>query len=58
MKASCRHCDIKTETEAAAATSAIDYSTDAIIQKTLRETLGDATVITVAHRLQTASFNE
>ncbi|KAF8507385.1 ATP-binding cassette transporter [Hysterangium stoloniferum] len=35
------------------ATSAIDYATDSIIQNTLRETLKDATLITVAHRLQT-----
>ncbi|KAJ7696072.1 multidrug resistance-associated ABC transporter [Mycena rosella] len=36
------------------ATSAIDYETDAIIQSTLRTELGGgATVITVAHRLQT-----
>ncbi|KIJ45713.1 hypothetical protein M422DRAFT_227467 [Sphaerobolus stellatus SS14] len=35
------------------ATSAIDYATDSIIQTTLRETLKDATLITVAHRLQT-----
>ncbi|KAI0798592.1 hypothetical protein BC629DRAFT_232884 [Irpex lacteus] len=36
------------------ATSAIDYETDAIIQKSLRNELrSDVTVITVAHRLQT-----
>ncbi|KAF8515057.1 hypothetical protein BU17DRAFT_76921 [Hysterangium stoloniferum] len=35
------------------ATSAIDYATDSIIQNTLREALKDATLITVAHRLQT-----
>ncbi|TFK34746.1 multidrug resistance-associated ABC transporter [Crucibulum laeve] len=36
------------------ATSAIDYKTDNIIQKTLRNELGsDVTVLTVAHRLQT-----
>ncbi|KAI0633842.1 multidrug resistance-associated ABC transporter [Trametes polyzona] len=35
------------------ATSAIDYATDNIIQKSLREELGrDVTVLTVAHRLQ------
>ncbi|KAI1792393.1 P-loop containing nucleoside triphosphate hydrolase protein [Ganoderma leucocontextum] len=35
------------------ATSAIDYETDAVIQKSLREELGrDVTVLTVAHRLQ------
>ena len=32
----------------------IDYETDAIIQQSLRhELMNDATVITVAHRLQT-----
>ncbi|KAJ7581129.1 P-loop containing nucleoside triphosphate hydrolase protein [Mycena floridula] len=36
------------------ATSAIDYKTDAIIQKSLRTELrDDVTVITIAHRLQT-----
>ncbi|KAF8528037.1 P-loop containing nucleoside triphosphate hydrolase protein, partial [Hysterangium stoloniferum] len=35
------------------ATSAIDYATDSIIQNTLREVLKDATLITIAHRLQT-----
>ncbi|KAM5539757.1 hypothetical protein V8D89_006570 [Ganoderma adspersum] len=36
------------------ATSAIDYETDAIIQKSLRTELGkDVTLLTVAHRLQT-----
>ncbi|GJE96044.1 multidrug resistance-associated ABC transporter [Phanerochaete sordida] len=35
------------------ATSAIDYETDAIIQRSLRNELKDVTVITVAHRLQT-----
>ncbi|KAF7794061.1 hypothetical protein EIP86_005190 [Pleurotus ostreatoroseus] len=36
------------------ATSAIDYDTDAVIQRTLRTELPrDATVLTVAHRLQT-----
>ncbi|KAI0753304.1 P-loop containing nucleoside triphosphate hydrolase protein [Daedaleopsis nitida] len=35
------------------ATSAIDYDTDTIIQKSLREELGqDVTVLTIAHRLQ------
>ncbi|CAL1702786.1 unnamed protein product [Somion occarium] len=36
------------------ATSAIDYETDAVIQKSLRSELGkDVTLLTVAHRLQT-----
>ena len=36
------------------ATSAIDYRTDSIIQRSLRTELGrDVTLITVAHRLQT-----
>lgn len=37
------------------ATSAIDYATDSIIQSTLKEALKDATLIIVAHRLQTVS---
>ncbi|KAJ7059261.1 P-loop containing nucleoside triphosphate hydrolase protein [Mycena amicta] len=37
-----------------AATSAIDYKTDAIIQNSLRQELqGDVSLLTVAHRLQT-----
>ncbi|EMD41585.1 hypothetical protein CERSUDRAFT_110141 [Gelatoporia subvermispora B] len=36
------------------ATSAIDYATDAIIQRSLRTELGkDVTLLTIAHRLQT-----
>ncbi|KAE9403973.1 P-loop containing nucleoside triphosphate hydrolase protein [Gymnopus androsaceus JB14] len=35
------------------ATSSIDHKTDAIIQESLRHELGDATLITVAHRLAT-----
>ncbi|KAJ7646949.1 hypothetical protein FB45DRAFT_891892 [Roridomyces roridus] len=35
------------------ATSAIDYKTDAVIQKSLRELPSDTTLFTVAHRLQT-----
>lgn len=38
----------------AAATSAIDYKTDAVIQKSLRSELGnDVTLLTIAHRLHT-----
>lgn len=44
-------------TDLRAATSAIDYATDKIIQNTLKEVLNDATVITVAHRLQTVCFS-
>ena len=34
--------------------AAVDYETDAVIQKSLREELGkDVTVLTVAHRLRT-----
>lgn len=37
-----------------AATSAIDYETDAVIQNSLRTNLGpDVTLFTIAHRLQT-----
>ena len=37
-----------------AATSAIDYKTDNIIQESLRQNLkNDVTLITIAHRLQT-----
>ncbi|KZV67808.1 P-loop containing nucleoside triphosphate hydrolase protein [Peniophora sp. CONT] len=35
------------------ATSSIDYATDAIIQASLRTEIGDVTLLTVAHRLQT-----
>ncbi|KAF9475054.1 multidrug resistance-associated ABC transporter [Pholiota conissans] len=36
------------------ATSAVDYKTDSVIQRTLRTEIGrDVTVITIAHRLQT-----
>ncbi|CAH8451448.1 unnamed protein product [Schistosoma turkestanicum] len=40
------------------ATSNVDPSTDVIIQKTLRSTFKDFTVLTVAHRLHTVMDNE
>ncbi|KAH9918376.1 P-loop containing nucleoside triphosphate hydrolase protein [Epithele typhae] len=41
------------------ATSAIDYETDAVIQRSLRTELGkDVTLLTVAHRLQTIMDSE
>jgi ABC-type multidrug transport system fused ATPase/permease subunit len=35
------------------ATASVDVETDAIVQKVIRESLGDMTLITIAHRLST-----
>ena len=40
------------------ATANIDYETDSIIQKVIRNKFGDCTVITIAHRLSTISDSD
>lgn len=40
------------------ATANVDYETDTIIQKSLREDFASATILTIAHRLNTSEFPE